>query len=551
MFRAAETILQCPHDGAKFVSEQLRALAPDKCTFGFDVIVHVGRALFLRSLNEREVIKELAAKNIPISPREISYLGRKFITYLALAHRQSRESLRLAMTNRGGYILHLDGTCESDSPHLFCGLDGISELVLDSIKIPSESKKLLIPFLRRIKEQYGQPVALVHDMSSMIIQSVEEVFKGVPDFICHFHFLRDIGKDLLLADYQIIIKRLRKANIRPILREKAKYFEKVIENDSLLISRFKSSLEKEELMNKSLKLLPTATTYLLIQWAFQASRQSNGYGFPFDRTHLVFYLRLREIYHLLEKIMNIRLRNRINDNSPFFRIYRLLEKLFNDDKLNKAAKNLQERAQVFDKLREAMRIAMPEGKDGLNDDGDDIDMLTIEKNMIGFRQWLECDEGGKKTYDKTTKQIDKYWDKLFRGPISVSTDDGKKVLFPQRTNNLLERFFRKLKRGARRRCGTSSLTKTLKAILADTPLVRNLENDQYVEIILNGCDNLAQRFARIEERLVREQMKNAQNNRELIDPEVKKIVARPDLPKEISTLFLQHGNNHANPHLRS
>ncbi len=46
------------------------------------------------------------------------------------------------MTRNGGYILHLDG---------------ISELVLDSIKIPSEKKDTLIPFFRGIKEKYGEP----------------------------------------------------------------------------------------------------------------------------------------------------------------------------------------------------------------------------------------------------------------------------------------------------------------------------------------------------------------------------------------------------------
>jgi hypothetical protein len=36
------------------------------------------------------------------------------------------------------------------------------------------------------------------------------VFPGVPDFVCHFHFLRDAGKDLLEADYDAIRQRLRK-----------------------------------------------------------------------------------------------------------------------------------------------------------------------------------------------------------------------------------------------------------------------------------------------------------------------------------------------------
>ena len=171
-FKAKETVLECPYDKAVFNSPQLRALAPAQCTYGFDVIVDIGMSLFVHCRNEREIMKDLAARNIFISEREIGYQGRKFVVYLALAHRESRNQLIESMAKRGGYILHVDGTCEGDSPILFCGLDGISEIVLDNIKIPSERKELLIPFFQRIKEQYGDPVALVHDMGVGILMAV-------------------------------------------------------------------------------------------------------------------------------------------------------------------------------------------------------------------------------------------------------------------------------------------------------------------------------------------------------------------------------------------
>ena len=197
-FYAKETVLQCPHDKAVFPCSQLRSLVAAQCTYGFDVIVEVGMALFVHGRNEVEIVKDLAAQNVFISEREIGYLGRKFVVYLALAHRESEEPLARSMTKRGGYILHVDGTCEGDSPNLFCGIDGISEIVLGSVKIPSERKEWLVPFFQRIKERYGNPIALVHDMGVGIVAAVEDVFPGVADFICHFHFLRDVGKDLCL-----------------------------------------------------------------------------------------------------------------------------------------------------------------------------------------------------------------------------------------------------------------------------------------------------------------------------------------------------------------
>lgn len=536
-FCAKETVLECPGDKSVYTSEELSSLVPDRCTFGFDVLVYVGYALFVYCRNEQEIIKDLARRNISISDREISYLGKKFILYLALAHRGSREQLRESMSKRGGYVLHVDGTCECDSPHLFCGLDGISELVLDNIKIPSEKKELLVPFFRRIKEQYGNPVALVHDMGAGMLLAVEEVFPGLPDFICHFHFLRDIGKDLLLEDYKTIIKHLRKYNVRTLLRQKAKYLEKKIGKNSQAITDLKASVENGKLKTTALERIPTVTTYTLIHWAFEAPRQSQGYGFPFDRPHLEFYRRLKEIHRLLGSIMDIHLRDKAKDNRPFIQVWRLLAKVMEDKKLSGSAASMEAKAEVFDKLREALRIALPEGKNGLNDDGDDTDIKTIEKKVGEFRQWLVSSKHRKKTYAKMIEQMDKYWDKLFADPIVVNTAKEKVIIVPQRTNNILERFFRGEKRRGRKKSGTASLSKTLKTILADTPLVRNLENEEYYKMIVNGCSTLAERFSQIDARLVHEQLKQAQNTQERIPPEVKKMISEWDLPEKIFGLF--------------
>ena len=60
---------------------------------------------------EQQIIEDLSRKNLWISPREIGYPGRKFIVYMAIAHQQSRQRLKKVMELRGGYILHIDGTC--------------------------------------------------------------------------------------------------------------------------------------------------------------------------------------------------------------------------------------------------------------------------------------------------------------------------------------------------------------------------------------------------------------------------------------------------------
>ncbi len=96
-FRAKEIILQCPENKALYRSHELSALTPYRCTFGYDVIVYVGYALFVHCRSEKEIIKELAERNISISDREISFLGKKFVLYLAMAHRESRQRIRRAI----------------------------------------------------------------------------------------------------------------------------------------------------------------------------------------------------------------------------------------------------------------------------------------------------------------------------------------------------------------------------------------------------------------------------------------------------------------------
>ena len=536
-FLAKETVLFCPQTQTTFISEKLRKLAPEGCTFGFDIIVEVGLALFVHCCNNRKIMQGLAAKNVFVSESEISYLGRKFIIYLALAHRESQPQLRELMAQRGGYILHVDGTCEGDSPNLFCGLDGISELVLDTIKIPSEKKELLTPFFQRIKEQYGEPKALVHDMGKGIISAVEDVFPDVADFICHFHFLRDIGKDLLLNEYTAFQKRLRKLKVRHLLRQRAKFIEHKINPTSQIIEEITASLESGEWKTTSFEHIPLITSYALIHWVFEYPQQSSGYGFPFDKSHLDFYRRLQKMHWLTGKIMDVHLCGQVKDTKPFFQVYGAFKEVVEDKQLNDLAASLERKAEVFDKLRTAMRIALPEGKNGINDNGDNVDIKNIEDKVIVFRNWLVSDIRRKTTYISMIKQLDKYWDKLFADPFPVVTPEGIQYIQPQRTNNILERFFRGVKRRGRKKSGMSSLSKLLKTALAETPLVQNLKNREYMTIILDGCSSLAERFSQIDASLVRKEMENAKNSKERILPGVKKLTRDLDLTTKISTLF--------------
>jgi hypothetical protein len=461
--------------------------------FAFDVMVYVGEALFLRARNGKAIQCELSEKNIRISQREIGYLGQRFIVYLALVHEQSHAKLKAFMDARGGYILHLDGTCEGESPHLMSSMDELSKIVLSNIKIPTENACQLIPFLRRIKQSYGTPIALVHDMGVAILNAVKEVFPGIPDYICHFHFLKDIGKDLFGQDYHTIRRHLKTHRIRSDLRKSAKGLKKAIDANPDALQCLHRYLQSKTLLEPQTPLTPLVKAYLMICWILEARNESHGFGFPFDRPHFDFYLRLQEAYPDLQELK----KHMAGDASLL--LLAPIRKTLADKALAGTVLRMQEKVGIFDQLREAMKIAQPDSQAGLNDEGE-ADIETIRSRVIAFRLSEEIEDlsASNIAYRKMIKQIDKYWDKLFADPIQVVTKTGTVTILPQRTNNILEQFFRYLKRIDRKRSGNHVLTKTLTTMFAQTPLVKNLENPQYMEIILNGKATLAERFAEID-----------------------------------------------------
>lgn len=540
-FKAHETILSCKEceNNASYSSENLLKLKPFRATFGYDVLVYVGKAAFLRCRSDKEIKLELEQKHIAISAREISYLAKKFVVYLALAHRQSGEKIKSLMKQRGGYILHLDATCEGDSPHLMTGLDGITEIILENVKLASEKAEKIIPFLRRIKQLYGQPLASVHDMGKGILNAVKEVFPNNPDFICHYHFLSAQGKNLFGKENDKIRGRLKKHGIQGKLRKRVQEFKKIIDEAPNIVDSFLNGLKAKSIEDpQRINRIPVVVAYTLALWALEGKKQGKGYGFPFDRPYLTFYQRLETIHSVLRKLIELRWENR-RGKRPYVKIFRDLIETMEDPALCKAAEYMQEKGAVFDKLREAMRIAVPDGKHGLNDKGEEADIRIIEKGVKDFCEWVERDAklSGQDDYKKMIAQIRHYWEKLFSDLLVVDTPKGKMLIQPQRTNNILEQLFRDFKRRYRKKSGMNTLSRNLKAMLSDTPLIKNLENPEYLQIILDGKSNLEERFAEIELQLVLKELSNLQHDSEKVSPKIKKIIKMPELPDDIIALY--------------
>lgn len=527
---------QCDHTDR---SDELCALVAPGANFGYDVMVYAAKALFLRHRNEAEVVDELAQKNVQISPREVSLLGMKFITYLAIAHQRCAPAITADMQTRGGYICHLDATCEGREPLLMSSIDSLSQIVLGNVMLPAEDEKHITPFLERIKKTYGIPLALVHDMGRGILKAVATVFAETPNFICHFHFLRDIGKDFIGAEYDIIRKQLRKHGISAKLHCRAKHFKADIDPYPELIQALERGIGNVPLPDEARQFMPLLNVYALIQWTLKGKSEGCGYGFPFDQPHLVFAKRIRCLHGEVQKLQHLQLRGEWKDNKPYFKIHRDLNKIMNDRTLWKAVAAIEEKIPVFEKLRDAMRIAPDSGRHGLNDEGQKGSIHTIEKRVKKFRAWIarRRDHPQNPSTRKMIEQIDRYWDKLFADPITVQTASGSVLIQPQRTNNILEQFFRSLKRSHRRRTGNASSSRMLRTILAETPLVRNLQNPHYMKILLNGKTSIEEVFAEIEISILREAFRKAKDTPEQIPSKLKSLIAMADFPEKLHNML--------------
>jgi hypothetical protein len=417
-------------------------------------------------------------------------------------------------------------------------LDSLSQIVLGNRKVPSEKAAEIIPFLQQIERRHGRPAAIVHDMGTGIRTAVSKVFPDLPDFVCHFHFLRDLGKDLLAADYDALRARLRQHSFVATLHTQARRLKSAIDREPGSIDRFCRRVHAQD-AGQDARLLPLVCAYSLIQWVLEGKKQGDGFGFPFDRPHLHLAQRALLAAAHLDALNSLPVQGAWRNHRPLFQLSGALKALREDSALQKASATLEAKIEVFDQLRGAMRIAETGSSSGLNSGHDPQPIGPIKKAVLAFRHTLRSrpDYASCPHWKILIAQIDRYSDKLFADPLSLHTPHGPLLLQPQRTNNILERFFRDLRRGFRRRTGRDSIGPFLQTMIADTPLVKNLENPLYCKALLNGLPSLERRFAQIDGQLVRTEMLAAQHPLEKVPAKIHHLIATPDFPEIIAGIL--------------
>jgi hypothetical protein len=149
--------------------------------------------------------------------------------------------------------------------------------------------------------------------------------------------------------------------------------------------------------------------HILLLRALDGKNHGNGFGFPFDRLHVEFYKRLCLLFERLEFLHKQSIVNK-TISKVITKIIKDLTPLINDTQCREAFQILSEKEKVFDKLRHALSITLPDKTKGLNDDGEDIGMETIQGRVKDFKKNLLKTKYYHKNYghQKLINQINKY-----------------------------------------------------------------------------------------------------------------------------------------------
>lgn len=524
-FYVHETVKYCPLNECKkkYRYTGLDNFLPPGSNFGYDVIEYIGDAVWSKSHTAVQIQVDLKRQyNLTISESEIAHLAKKFVLYVVDAHRDKQSEIRRFLHRGGGYFLYFDAMHPGDgAAHLMCAIaEEVSErisIVLGSIKLPKESTETVAAFLRELKEKYGEPIAGICDMLASNLAAFQEVFPFVSLLICHFHYLRGLGKSFLEHENTLLDGFLKQYDVSSRLKEIANECRATIDAD-LKLAKYLECDEKTYQYHSSFLQLPEIVkTYFMVMWIRSYKQELNGYGFPFDRANLVYFQRMNKIFKTFKDTPEA--------SEELSELKYFLASVLTDPKFKVAMATMEKKVSDFDQVRDIMKIAPADGVNGLNDDGEECDMPAMEKQLKKFIESDEIKNNCDSSYKKLIKQTLKYWKFLFAKSVEVLLPNGETVfIYAQRTSNCMERLFREILREECKRTGMDTLGRKVRTMIAETPMMKNLKCPEYLKIILNGQLTLAARFAELDMEYARKQMEESSQDEDALPSGIRKII---------------------------
>jgi hypothetical protein len=533
-FQACETVRQPARNGrpAPSRSAQLASIVASGATYAFDVIAHVGVETYLRGRSLQDIQEELADRR-PAIDMPLSTLWdqqQKFLFYLGCLHQQAGPRLREFLAQHGPVTWLLDGTTELETA-VFLGVEEASHgLFLGSWKIATENVEYIAPCLQQAADSYGRPDRVLHDLSAAMSAACERALPGISHFVCHQHLARDVGEDLYRAPQAALCKRMRTLKLQPHLREQRR------RQNEWLRQRLEPRTElvlSEALAGRPLDVswdeaLAREVLLAFHYWILDYRSDGRRRGYPFDPYLLYFHRRLTRAGESLDRLLlQAAAASRV---PPVFCNFQDLLRAYRNDVEIRANADLYERCwTMFMRLREVLRLSASQMDQLRQPQELPVDeQQAVQGELRQLRQDLQQQSHDEHDPDRPLAKIvlahlDKYWEHLMPDPLPAADS-----LWP-RTTNQLESDWGALKRRCRRTHGRAKLTRDFQSLPEEYPLIRNLENEIYLQLVLDGSlDALPAKLAEV--------------SRDAGSFDAWRRRRRPRLPGELPRRFLREDN---------
>ncbi len=492
--------------GRRVIPEEFRRFAPKGKSFAFDTIWDVTKLHFLEFKQREEIQREMP---FHISTGSISNLYKEGLACFRACHEAALPELKKRYRQKDRlFILQIDGTNEGGRWTHFQVRDSVSGNVLLAKRISTENQDDIETILREVETQFGRPAAVIADMSGRGIAAVKNLWNGkVLLFICQFHFLRDIGKDLLGVLHENLRKSFASCRLTAELNTLRKSFAE-------------ASGDGDDDFLQGMAL---------IDWIQDYRSELHGEGMPFDLAWKNYYERcvaanrhIKGIFDTTDRVYSKK------STKMLARIRKRLNRILDDKIATRRYNALAASAATFTKIRNMFHSTATDESAPLSRNATASDLAeTLPEELQKQIENMAVELRGKsktlgkadsKRYIKAAEQLEKYQTRL-RNHIEV---DGKLHPLP-RTNNLCEISFREAKRGIRRTNGKKNLARVFDQTPAEIMYLQNLRDPIYCKIVF-GDRPIYEAFGTISQDAVKEILKtmSSPNSKKVIDPVVKK-----------------------------
>lgn len=519
-FRVHETEYVCQTGCSYPVGTRVRhrpgdlaaALLPDS-SVGYDVMVHVGLQRYLHHQQREEICQSLERDHgVVLSTGETSRLAHLFLSYLERLHRHRGPEIRQALEEDGGWPLHIDATGEDGRGTLLVLYAGWRGWVLGAFKIPTENAGAIRPCIDDVVAWAGLPVAIVRDLGRAMIPACEnfrsDVEGNFPILSCHYHFLADVGKDLLEPGHGNLRDLFRRFAVRPSLRALVRDLGQKLGGVIGEVRRQVLSWQEE---NGTGRRLPEGNPGLgvvraVAQWALDYPIESTGQDFPFVIPYLDFYDRCSETRSFIDPWLKMPC-----EDPDVLRAVRrlalLLDPVNSEVPFRSVTDDLRHRQGLFQELREALRLVPkdPGRSPPPASKPSSAELKDIESDVAGLRSSLAKRREAPRLAPSTRQAInaiidhlDRHGESLWGHVILLPGEMGDGVRLVERTNDILENFFRGMKQGERRRSGRKILTQDFEALPPAAALALNLARPDYVALLCGSLEHLPKAFATLD-----------------------------------------------------